>query len=339
MNASLRLQRLAARAALALPERVLGVAATPTVVDGQRLDPQLAVGLAWGRRFGPRLHELPPVEARRALDATFAVFNAAPVTMAHVHDELAPGPGGPIPVRIYVPRGHRGGLLVWFHGGGGVVGSIAASDAFVRDLADRAGCAVASVEYRLAPEHPHPAAIDDALAVWPWAVAGARRWGCDPARVGVGGDSFGGFLAAWVERRARATGRPRPRRVVLVYPLLDLTHTGASYALFADGFGLSLDLIHWFRRHYAPDPASWRPASPLWLEDVRAVAPTLLIGAGFDALRDEGRAWAARITAGGGEVDVRAHDDLIHGFIDMTGVCRAARAAVDDLAADLARTL
>ena len=339
MTPAMRLLRRAARAALGLPAPLLAVAGPPRDVDGQRLDPQLAAGLAWANRFGPRIEHMTAADARRATTATFDLFNAAPVAMARVHDERAPGPGGPIPVRVYLPRRHGGGLLIWFHGGGGVIGSVDSSDAFVRDLADRAGCAIASVEYRLAPEHPHPAAIDDAVAVWPWAVASAARWGADPARVGVGGDSFGGFLAAWVERRSRALGLPRPRRCALVYPLLDLTQSSPSYALFAEGYGLTLSVVHWFRRTYAPDPATWRAASPLFFDDVADVAPTLLIAAGFDCLRDEGRAWAARVTAAGGQVELRNHAGLIHGFIDTTGVCRAARAAVDELAADLARTL
>lgn len=339
MKPLLRLQRAAARAALGLPAPVLARAAPPPVVDGQRLDPQLAAGLAWAARFGPRLEHLTPAAARRASAATFDVFTAAPVAMAHVHDEHAPGPAGPIAVRVYVPRRHHGGLLVWFHGGGGVIGSIATADAFVRDLAARAGCAIASVEYRLGPEHPHPAAIDDALAVWPWLVTHAARWGADPARVAVGGDSFGGFLAAWVERRAQAAGLPRPRLGLLVYPLLDLTHGARSYQQFAEGFGLTRPLIDWFRRNYAPDPSTWRAGSPLFVDDLTAVAPTLLVAAGFDALRDEGRAWAARVTAAGGALRYRCHDGLIHGFIDMTHVCRAARAAVDELAADLGAAL
>lgn len=339
MKPLLRLQRAGARVALGLPASVLALAAEPAIVDGQRLDPQLAAGLAWAARFGPHLERMTPVDARRASTATFGVFNAAPVAMAAIHDVRAPGPAGPIPVRVYVPHRHAGGMLVHFHGGGGVIGSVDSSDAFVRDLAARAGCVIASVEYRLAPEHPHPAAIDDAVLAWPWLVGHAARWGADPARVAVGGDSFGGFLAAWVERRTRTAGLPRPRLCLLIYPLLDLTHAAPSYQLFAEGFGLTAPVVQWFRRHYAPDPASWRPASPLFVDDVDDVAPTLLVAAGFDALRDEGRAWAARVSAAGGAIRHRCHDDLIHGFIDLTGVCRAARAAVDAFADDLAAAL
>lgn len=336
MHPGLRLRRLATRAALGLPTPLLTRLAPPAELDGQRLDPQLAAGLAVGSRVVPRLETLPPTEARLASADTFAVFATERVAMAAIHDEQAPGPAGHIPVRVYLPRRHRGGLLVYLHGGGGVIGSIDGYDAFARDLADRAGCAVASVGYRLAPEHPHPAAIDDALAAWQWAVAAAPRFGVEPARVAIGGDSFGGFLSAWVERRGRAAGLPRPRRVVLIYPLVDLTLSSPSYQTFAEGFGLTLELVHWFRDHYAPEPASWRPGSPLFVDELTGLAPTLLVTAGFDPLRDEGRAWAARVRAAGGELEVHDHPSLIHGFIDMTGVCRAARAAVDRLAAALA---
>ena len=335
MNAMLRLQRLAARAALGLPAPVLGLAGKPPVVDGQRLDPQLTAGLAWANRFGPRLETMSVPHARRAASATFDVFNADPVTMASVRDDHAPGPGGRVPVRVFIPREHHGGLVVYFHGGGGVIGSVANSDSFVRDLAARAGCVIASVDYRLAPEHPHPAAIDDAVAAYRWAVTQAAGWGADPARVAVGGDSFGGFLAAWVERRGRAEGLPRPRLCALIYPLLDLTCSSPSYRLFAEGFGLTLPLVHWFRRHYAPDRSTWRTASPMFLDDVTDVAPTFLLAAGFDCLRDEGRAWEARVQAAGGQLRYRCHDGLIHGFIELTNVSRAARAAVDELADEL----
>jgi acetyl esterase len=259
-------------------------------------------------------------------------FDGDRVAMARVFDDAAPGPAGPLPVRIYKPRHARGGLILYFHGGGGVIGSVASADRFCRLYADTAGCAVASVEYRLAPEAPHPAAIDDALATFRWAVANAHRWGADPARVAVAGDSFGGYLAAWIDRRTAATAGPRPCAQILIYPLTDLTLSSPSYHLFAEGFALTLPLIRWFRDHYAPDPGTHRAASPLFLADLAGAVPALVVAAGFDCLRDEGKAYADRLAAAGARVDYRRHTSLIHGFITMTGACDAARAAVLDLA-------
>ena len=217
------------RAATALPRPVIArLAGAPEEIDGQLLDPQLQAGLRVERRIGPRLETMSPAEARRTAAETFAPFHARFVEMARVFDERAPGPAGPIRVRVFVPRRHDGGMLVWFHGGGGVIGSIDTSEPFCRDLAARARCSVATVDYRLAPEHRHPAAIDDALAVWPWLVGRAVRFGADPARVAVGGDSFGGYLAAWVERRGLAARLPRPCAQLLVYPLVDQTLSSPS---------------------------------------------------------------------------------------------------------------
>lgn len=318
------------------------LAGAPEKIDGQELDLQLQAGLRLQRLVGPRLETMTPARARRAGSAAFEPYQAAPTPMARVFDDHAPGPGGPIPVRIFVPERRDGGLLLWFHGGGGVIGSLAGSEPFCRDLADRARCAVASVEYRLAPEHPHPASIDDALAAWAWAVANAHRWGADPARVAVGGDSFGGFLAAWIERRTHAAaaaappGRsplPRPRAQLLVYPLLDLTLASPSCQLFAEGYGLTLPLMRWFGDHYLADASARRDASPLFVADASGAPPTLIAAAGFDPLRDEGKAYADRLAAGATDVSYRRHAPLIHGFIDLVGACDGARAAVDDLAA------
>lgn len=332
MSAALHLRQRALRAATHLPPAVLrAVAGGEVVIDGQRLDPQLAAALRVAGLVAPRLERLEVGRARQVSADGLEAFDADRIAMARIHEDAAPGPAGPVPVRIYVPRQVSGGLIVFFHGGGGVIGSIASYDRACRVLADAAGCAVASVEYRLAPEHPYPAAIDDAMAAWIWAVASAHRWGADPARVAVAGDSFGGYLAAWVDHRSRAAGAPRPRAQVLIYPLVDLTLDAPSYATFAEGFLLTLPLIRWFRDHYAPDPGTHRAGSPRFWPDVAGAAPALIVAAGFDPLRDEGRAWAARLTAAGVPVDYRCHDSLVHGFLTLTGAVDAAREAVLDL--------
>jgi acetyl esterase len=317
------------RAATHLPAPVLrALAGGDVIVDGQQLDVQLAAMLRGASLVGPRLERHEPAAARRISFELLDAFDADRVPMARVYDDSAPGPDGRVPVRVYRPRHDCGGLVVYFHGGGGVIGSIASYDRFCRLYADAAGCAIASVEYRLAPEHPHPAAIDDARAAWRWCCEHAHRWGADPARMVAAGDSFGGYLAAWIDHAGREGVLPPPRAQVLIYPLVDLTLSSPSYQLFAEGFALTLPLIEWFRLHYLPDRSAWREASPQFFPSMAGAAPALIVAAGFDCLRDEGRAYAARLT----DVDYRLHPSLIHGFITMTGAIDAARDAVLDLA-------
>ncbi len=349
MSAAVRLQQRVLRAATRLPAPVLrAIAGGDVVVAGEQLDPQLAAALRVASRVGPRLETMDVARARRVAETAMTGFDADLVVMARIFEETAPGPGGDLPVRVYVPRTATGGLVVYFHGGGGVIGSIDGHDRFCRVYAHQSGCAVASVGYRLGPEHPHPAAVDDAVAAWPWALLRAHRWGADPARAVVAGDSFGGYLATWVELatrdrahdgRLRSGAMPRPRAQVLVYPLVDWTYAQPSFERYGAGFLLTAALMRWFRDHYLT-PGAWQAASPLHLAELGAAVPTLLVAAGFDPLRDEGAAYAARLRAGGTAVDHRVHTSLVHGFLTMTGACDAARAAVADLAratAELAR--
>lgn len=330
-----RLRRGAVRGLLAAPTPVPRALAGGRIErDGLTLDPQLAAMLAVARRLGiDRIDDRTVAEARAISLANIGLLDADLRSMAQVIDTSAPGPGGAIPVRVYRPRAATAAMILYFHGGGGVIGSIEGHDAVCRLLADETRCVVASVDYRLAPEHPHPAAVDDALAAWRWARTEARVLGVDPTRIGLAGDSMGGYLAAMVERRDRSA--PRPAAVALVYPLLDHTMSSPSVETFADGFLLTRALMRWFRSSYCPDPATQRAASPHFWDDVAGAPPTFVITAGFDPLRDEGRRWAARLAGAGARAVLREHPSLVHGFISMTGAVRAARAAVLALCADL----
>ncbi len=339
---SLAAVRATVRAAVragGLAQPLLGGAIT---IEGNTLDPELRVMLAAAARAGlGGIETMAPPAARAYAARTLSAFEPAPRPMARVTDTAAPGPAGPIPVRIYQPAGARPALIVFLHGGGGVIGSIASYDPTCRMLAARTGCLVASIEYRLAPEHPHPAAIDDALAALALAHAAAPGLGVDPERVGVAGDSFGGFLAAWVDRRAAAAGLPAPAVVGLMYPMVDLTLSHPSITTFGDGFLLTTPLIHWFHDHYCPDDAACRPGSPWFLPDEALIgaAPTIVITAGFDPLRDEGQAWAERLRKAGARVTARCARDQVHGFFGMTGAFRRADAAAAAFCADLAAEL
>jgi acetyl esterase len=307
-------------------------------VDGQRLDPELHAVLAAAKAAGLGGIERMEVPAARAYSARMLrLFDAAPMPVSRVVHTAAPGPAGPIPVRVYEPYAPRPAWLVYFHGGGGVIGSLDTYDVVARLIASRTGCTVAMIEYRLAPEHPYPHPIEDAVAAW--------RWACERAssnrvkRVGVAGDSFGGYLSAWVERRTRSDGLPRPAMQALIYPLVDLTMSSPSVDLFADGYLLTKTLMEWFRGHYAPDPATRREASPIFLDHLAGAPLSLVVTAGFDPLRDEGRAYADRLAIGGAEVHYRCEHDLVHGFLGMSGAFRRCAEAVAQLCDEIAASL
>jgi acetyl esterase len=224
---------------------------------------------------------------------------------------------GGVPARLYTPKALKDGspLLVFYHGGGWVIGSIDTHDTVCRYLAVHAEVRVLSVDYRLAPEHRYPAATEDALAAYEYAVANAGELGADPQAIAVGGDSAGGNLAAVVGIMAER----RPDFALLFYPATDMSVRRRSREVFADGFYLTNDDMVWFSDHYCPDvgrradPA----ASPLLAEDLSGFPPTYLVTAGFDPLRDEGEAFAKRVKEAGVPVALRRQEDLIHGFANM----------------------
>lgn len=300
------------------------------------LDPQIAVLLELQRRGRYRqLETLPPAQARRYFARSLAPMEVPPAPLARVVDTEVPGPAGPLPVRLYVPTGAGPHWLVYFHGGGGVIGSIETAEPFARLLAAQTGCTVASVEYRLGPEHPHPAAIDDACAAWDALVAQVPAGG----KAGVGGDSFGGFLASHVDLHGRRAGNRPPDLQLLIYPVADMTLSAPSITRLGEGYLLSQALIRWFLDHYfaptddriAPSPAHWA--------DHAGAAPAIVVTAGYDPLVDDGDALAAQLAAAGVPVRHRRHPGLIHGFTSVAGVVTSARRAIDEMCADVIAVL
>jgi acetyl esterase len=258
--------------------------------------------------------------------------------VASATDRAIHGPGGPLGLRVYTPRGGTGPfpLLVFFHGGGFVVCDLGTHDALCRNLCAGAGCVVASVDYRLAPEHRFPAAPDDCLAATRWAAEHAAELGADPARVAVGGDSAGGNLAAVTALRARDEGGPRLAGQLLLYPTTDAEAAGmASLAENAEGYGLTRRDMAWFKDRYFNDPSeAGNPhASPLRAADLRGLPPALVQTAEYDPLRDEGEAYAARLREAGVPTAVSRRAGMIHGFLFFPGLVRAADAALDDACA------
>ena len=230
-----------------------------------------------------------------------------------------------------------GGLLVYYHGGGHVIGTLDTHDSACRFLAVHAGAGVLSVDYRLAPEHPYPAAVDDSIAALGWASENAERLGFDPARIAVGGDSAGGNLAAVVALAAKAGEAPMPAFQLLIYPVCDYVEKRPSYETLREGFLLTAAEMDWFRDHYLPDrdaAREWR-ASPLRAPDLSGLPPAYVLTAGFDPLRDEGEDYARALAAAGVPTALRRHDGLLHSFVNQTSLHRGAHDAMLEAAGAL----
>lgn len=286
----------------------------------------------------PPLHTLTPEQAREMRKAAADLAGGGEREhVASVVDHAIAGPGGPRPVRTYVPAGwpEDGPSLVYFHGGGWVLGDLDTHDAPCRGLANTAGLRVMSVDYRRAPEHPWPAALDDAWAALRW-MAGAAT-----GPVLVGGDSAGGHMAACMAVRARDAGLALSAQV-LVYPVVDLASFGTpSYEAFADGYWLTRAAMGWFRDHFVPGGADPRDPdiSPRYRKDLSGLAPAIVVAAECDVLVDEGRAYARLLERAGCPVEYLHFQGVIHGFWAMPGVVPEGRRAIEDVAAALSRVL
>jgi acetyl esterase len=321
------------RATLALPPPVLRRLAGPPRVNDRGaaldLEMQALLGLRALLRF-PQPHEQTPVRARTSLDREARIAEGAPAPVARVEERTAPGPAGPIPLRVYVPRESGAPLpvLVFYHAGGHVIGSLESHDGVCRALARDADCVVVAVDYRLAPEHRFPAAFDDAVAAFEHVVAEAGAFGGHPDWIAVGGDSAGGNLAAALCHRQRDARRARPALQLLIYPPTDLTRSLGSHQLFRRGLLLDAETIDWFVASYLSSHADERDprASPLWAPSFTDLPPAIVVTAGFDPLRDEGEAYAGTLRAAGVAVVEQREASLPHGFVNVPAVHAAAAA-------------
>jgi acetyl esterase len=311
-----------------------------------QLDPQARAVLERVARANlPPYPQLGAEGARLLYRESRGSLSAPPPEVALLENRRAPGPAGEIPVRLYRPLGARPGdrlpALVYFHGGGWTIGDLDTHDVVCREFANLARCAVVSVDYRLAPEHKFPAAVEDAVAATRWIAREAEALGLDPRRIAVGGDSAGGTLAAVVALIFRDEGGPRLAMQVLLYPATDMASDTASHMRFAEGHLLTRDSILWFRDNYLRGPedeSDWR-ASPLKARDLSGLAPAYIVTAGFDPLVDEGRAYADRLEAAGVPVTYECFGGMIHGFVTMGGVIAAAHHALSRCAQGLRQAL
>jgi acetyl esterase len=282
-----------------------------------------------------------PAEARESMRTRTAGLGPVEDVPA-VADHRVPVAGGEITVRVYAPAG-RGPhpVLVFCHGGGWVIGDLYTHDGICRSIVNAAGCAVASVDYRLAPEFRYPVAVEDSYAALKWVVASAARLGLDPARVAVGGDSAGGNLAAVMALLARDRHGPRLLLQVLVYPVTNHDFGTPSYRENATGYMLTTEDMRWFWRHYlAREEQGAEPsASPFRAASLADLPPALVITAGCDPLRDEGEAYAVRLRDMGVAVTVTQYPGMFHGFLRMTRILDQARAALGEVAGALRKAL
>lgn len=339
------LQGKAANLALRMPISWVNIiTGPPAAVDGRTLDGRTQWFLQLLARSGqPPLHQLGVVEAREQFDAFMLLMSGRPAPVGEIVDRTMAGPAGPLRIRIYRPAHSVARLLptvLYFHGGGWVIGSLEGYDLACRYFCARSGCAIVSVDYRLAPEHKFPAAIDDGVAAFRWLATEAAGLGLDPDRIVLAGDSAGGTIAAVAAQELR--GEPRPPCLQwLIYPATDLRGDTPSHKSCGEGFLLTQADMDWFRGQYLNTPAEVDDprASPLRAAELAGVAPALVFTTGFDPLRDEGRAYAERLSAAGVKAIHREFDTLIHGFVGMRGALQAAARAMDDMVAGLRHEL
>lgn len=330
-----RIARRVLQALSALPlswQRRLG--GPPRVIDGQTLHPSTQLGLRLLELLGEETFEKMPVPQARQEVARQLALIGDPIAIGEIRNFSIDGPRGPISLRLYRPE--RGGrelpLIVYFHGGGWVVGDLEECDSVCRFLAKHGQLAVLSVDYRLAPEHRFPAGLEDCLAAFDHAVQQAATLGCDPSLVGVAGESAGGnttlaLSQLCAQRRASSPDAPMPAFQIPLQPVTDLSRKRASYVLFGEGFALTEAQMDWYKAHYLADESQALDprASPLLATDLSGQPPTLMVVAGFDPLRDEALAYAQRLQVAGVPTAIRLFEGSTHAQLNATGVGGYAR--------------
>lgn len=333
---------LAGRSVLRLPAPVVRrLAGAPVVREGRTLDPQIQLLLRLMALEGPAAETVAISRGRQIIDSSSRVAGGNQPIGA-VTERAITGPAGPLNLRFYTPRGvtDHSPALMFVHGGGWIYGGLDSHDALCRVLAERAQVRVVAVDYRLAPEAPFPAAVDDVTAAWSWVNAHAEALGIDADRIAIGGDSAGGNLAAVIAQAGAAGEVTAPAFQLLIYPATNFAELAPSRLTFAEGFFLSKAFMDLAEENYLvgnEDRADPR-LSPLH-GSVKGVAPAHVVTAGFDPLCDEGDAYAAALSAAGVPVSHRREDSMIHGFANMVAMGTSAPQAVHRIAQALQRGL
>lgn len=288
----------------------------------------------------PKLWELPPPQGREMFRLITSQLDAQGISIGKVENITIPGPAGPLPARVYTPVASGGtGLpaLVFFHGGGFVIGDLETHDGLCRQLANESGGKVIAVDYRLAPEHKFPAAPDDCYAATKWVESNAATLGIDPNRIAVGGDSAGGNLAAVVCQMAKQKGGPHLVFQLLLYPVTQYRANTESMKTFAEGYFLEKRTMDWFFDQYTDASADGNDPrlSPLAATDLSGLPRAYVVTAGFDPLRDEGKAYADKLNRAGVAAVYVDYPSMIHGFFGMSAVLPQARQAIAEASAAL----
>ena len=298
------------------------------------MDLEIAAVLNRARRSGaPNLNTLTPPQARALYRENVRAVAGEPPEVGSVSGFEIETSATLLNARLYAPlaaRSRRSPLLVYFHGGGWSFGDLDSHDHICRWLCKESNGFVLSVDYRLAPEHKFPSAVDDAIATVEWAANNADALGADASKLSVGGDSAGGNLAAVAALHARDRGGPALVSQLLIYPATDMSMRSPSHSAFGDNYRLTRPLMIWSALNYLRDGADILDprASPLLAKNHQGLPPAIILTAGFDPLRDEGEAYAQTLSAAGVRIDYRCYDGAIHGFVGMTGVSRLAREAL-----------
>lgn len=300
------------------------------------LDPQVQAFLEQMKQMGFVYTPALTVEQARAMNQMMIAARGAPVPVAAVEDRRIPGPAVEIPIRIYTPQGSAPfPVLVFFHTGGWQMGNLDSQDPLCRNLTNATGCIVVSVDYRLAPEHPFPAGLQDSYAATQWVAAHASEFQGDPSRLALVGDSAGANFAADITMMARDQGGPRLAFQVLLFPMIDFRMNHSSMEEFAEGYVVTRPMLTWMRGNYLPNPEDWTNplASPLLAPDLSGLPPALIITAEYDPLRDDGELYGKRLQEAGVPTKVSRYDGMIHDFQDTFD--EPGKRAVDEIASAL----
>lgn len=339
------MQKQFVRSLLSLPGSWLVAASggKPVTIEGRTLDPRLQFLAAMAKRQ-PGLETMKPVDARKAASAGLAMLDGEPAHDIDIANIEIAADGRTISARTYKPRlpNRLVPTLVYFHMGGCVIGELETCHVFCSHIAYRAGCLVVSVDYRLAPEHRYPAAVDDALAAFRWVRENAKSLGGNPNRVAVGGDSAGGYLSAVVSQEMKRANEKPPVLQLLIYPAVDWRSETASMTAFGQSYPLTAPVMDYFRKLYFTDPEKEIPelkASPGRCADLSGLPPAFIYTAGHDPLVDQGRDYAEALKIAGVPVIYRCFEHLAHGFTAMSGAIPRARTALFEIIEDLRRTI
>jgi acetyl esterase len=292
----------------------------------------------------PEPYEMPLADARAMMDG-FNALAGEPMDVATVEERDIPGPGGPLRIRVYRPAGSTPGTMlpvtVFFHAGGFVVGSLESHDSMCRALANGAGCAIVAVDYRRAPEHKFPAAVDDAFATLRWVAEHGAEIGVDGTRVAVAGDSVGGGLATIVSILARDAGGPAIRCQVMVYPDVDWAFDSPAWEEFGHGYFVTIEVARWLREQYFSSRDEWDDwrASPLRCPDLSGLPPALLVYPEYNPARSDMEAYGARLQDAGVPITISRYDGMIMGFWCMGSFIDAAHDAIAEVSTTLREAL